>query len=66
MSISFSPPNAAKTKSMDTSSFVYEDEMSLIIPYPSSQSDTIGALFSPFQTKVEINNSNYTNELYIK
>ena len=37
---------------MDTSIYVQEEDTSLLIPYPTIQTDKLGILISPFQTKV--------------
>ena len=37
---------------MDRSYFVYEDDISLIIPYPTSQSGKLYILIAPFKTEV--------------
>ena len=39
---------------MDTSYFIYEDDVSILIPYPNRQSSGIGVLLKPFQTEVGI------------
>ena len=52
MCISFTPPSITKKDSMDTSIYVQEEDTSLLIPYPTIQTDKLGILIAPFQTKV--------------
>ena len=52
MCTSFSSPSSSKTKVMDMSYFVYEDDTSIVIPYPSTETIGVRALFEPFQTRV--------------
>ena len=51
--ISFSPPLIIKRNVIDMSVYILEDDISIMIPYPTSQtSNGFGALAAPFQTKV--------------
>ena len=52
MLISLTPPSVTKKDVMDTSIYVQEEDISLLIPYPTAQSDKLGMLIAPFQTKV--------------
>ena len=47
-----SPPNIAKAGEMDTSYLIYEDDSSIVIPYPGPSASGVGALLAPFQTNV--------------
>ena len=52
--MAFSPPSSTnRANVMDTSYFVYEDDTSIIIPYPITESIRISAMFDPFQTNVD-------------
>lgn len=52
MCISFSPPSAAKSRIIDTSYFVYEEDTSILMPYPNRKVDQIRTLVAPFQVEV--------------
>ena len=52
MCISFTPPSIEKRNAMDSSVFVQEDDVSLIIPYPTTQTDKLDTLIVPFQSNV--------------
>ena len=53
MCITMTTPSDTKTSAMDTSYFVFEDDTSIIIPYPTNQADKIDTLVAPFQAEVE-------------
>ena len=53
MCITFSPPSLQKAQTMDTSLYVYDDDISIIMPYPKAENNGIKALLAPFQTKVK-------------
>ena len=48
----FSSPSISKAKVMDTSYIVYEDDTSIIMPYPTTEAAGVAGLFAPFQTNV--------------
>ena len=52
MCLTVTPPSIAKLEAMDTSYFVTEDDVGIVIPYPTKQADKIDILVAPFQTKV--------------
>ena len=52
MCISFSPPSITKKNLMDTSISVFDDDISIMMPYPTRQDDGIKALLAPFHTEV--------------
>ena len=56
MSISLSPPINNSDTILDASYFVYEDDTSILIPYPKAEAILLGALFAPFQIKVSFKN----------
>ena len=52
MCISFSTPSITKINLIDTSLSVFDDDNSIMMPYPTRQDDGIKALLAPFQFKV--------------
>ena len=52
MCITFTPPSITKQNVMDTSYLIYEDDISIGIPYPISQADEVGVLVAPFKANV--------------
>ena len=54
MCITFTPPSPVKARVMDTSYYVFDDDISIVIPYPQMQADGVKALLDPFQTEVSI------------
>ena len=54
MCITFSPPTINKRDDMDMSVYVYEDDISIAIPFPENLASGFGALAAPFQTNVKI------------
>ena len=52
MCITFSPLGIEKKEAMEMSYPVLEDDISVMIPYPKRQTDKLGILLAPFQTKV--------------
>ena len=52
MCISLSPPSITKNNEMDTSIYVQEDDVSLIIPYPKTEMDKLDTLIAPFDMNV--------------
>ena len=65
MCITFAPPKIAKTEAMDMSVYIYEDDISILMPYPSNQASGLGALVAPFQTKVKMSRRNVNKNLYL-
>ena len=52
--MAFSSSSISKTKAMDVSYFVYEDELSIVIPYPSLETIGFRTLLKPFRIEVKI------------
>ena len=52
MCITFTPPSNGKQSEMDSSYFVREEDISIIIPYPTSQMDKFNTFVAPFKKEV--------------
>ena len=52
MCITLTPPSITKIDTMDMSYFVQEDDISIMIPYPTTKAANFQALLEPFQTPV--------------
>ena len=51
--MSFSPPSANKSKTIDSSYPVFFDDTSIVIPYPKeSKFERISAIWAPFSSEV--------------
>ena len=50
MCITLTPLSITKKNAMDSSVFVQEDDVSLIIPFPTIQTNKLDTLIAPFQT----------------
>ena len=54
MCITFTPLSIEKMKTMDVSRHVFEDDISIVMPYPKIQTNGIKALLEPFQSDVNL------------
>ena len=52
MCITFAPPNFNMKDDIDFSYYVVEEDSSIIIPYPTLQEHTFGAIVTAFKTEV--------------
>ena len=54
MCITFSPFTIEKMKVMDVSRYVYEDDISIVMPFPKTEYKGVRALLAPFEAEVFI------------
>ena len=61
MCITFAPPSINMKEEMDFSYYVLEDDISIVIPYPTRQTNKFGTLFTTFEIKVKFMRLNFTH-----